>query len=153
MNINESRKEPRESGFSLIEVLIVLVVIAVLAAIAIVALADALDRAKQRATMADMRSISKAIESYRVDTGHYPASGQTMSQVSATLVPYQSSVLPTEDHWKHSYIYTTDNLDSYSIESYGKDGADGVQIDYSTRFEFDRDIILTNGVFVASPEG
>ena len=153
MNTNESGRKPRESGFSLIEVLIVLVVIAVLAAIAIVALSDAFDRAKQRATMADMRSISKALETYRVDTGHYPASGQTMSQVAATLVPYQSSTLPTEDHWKHTYIYATDDLDSYSIESYGKDGINGVQIDYSSRFEFDRDIILTNGAFVASPEG
>jgi general secretion pathway protein G len=142
-----------ESGFSLVEVLIVVAIIGVLMSIAITSLADAFDRTKQRATMSDMRTISKALEIYKADTGHYPANGQTMGQLVLILIPYQTSVLPSEDAWKHGYTYATDNVDSYSIASYGKDGVDGLDVSYSTRFEFDRDIILSNGLFVASPEG
>ena len=146
------KRDDHEAGFSLVEVLIVLVIISILAAIALVALQNAFDRAKQRGTMADMRTISKALEIYRTDTGDYPANGQTMSQLLVYLRPSQTSVLPTEDHWKHAYVYSSDNLNSYSIESYGKDGIDGGQIDYATRFQFDLDLILSNGIFTASPE-
>jgi len=141
-----------EAGFSLIELLVVTCVIAILMSVSITSLQQAFDRTRQRATMSDMRTISKALEIYRADTGHYPASGQTMAQLVQILIPYQTSVLPSTDSWKHIYTYETDNVDSYSITSYGKDGVDGADISYSTRFEFDRDIILSNGLFVASPE-
>lgn len=148
--IGEQRGE--ETGFTLIEVLIVTTIIGLLVAIVIVSMINAFERSKQRATMADMRTVSKAMEAYNTDTGHYPANGNTMAQLSNLLVPYQSSVVPTTDHWKHTYLYTSDNVNSYSIESYGKDGIDGVQISYATRFNFDDDLILSNGVFTASPE-
>lgn len=141
-----------ESGFSLVELLVVVAVIGVLMAIAIASFKDALDRTKQRSTMSEMRTISTAIEIYKADTGHYPANGQTMAQLVLLLIPYQTNVLPTTDAWKHPYTYETDNVDSYSLASYGKDGVDGLDVSYSTRFEFDRDIILSNGMFVASPE-
>ena len=150
--MKDKGSQREHAGFSLIEVLIVLVIISVVAAIAIIALQNAFDRAKQRGTMADMRTIGKAVEVYQTDTGHFPANGQTTAQLAALLRPTQTSVLPTEDHWSHTYVYTSDNVDSYSIESYGKDGLDGTQIDYSTRFQFDLDLILSNGLFTASPE-
>src|SRR5262245_20002147 len=145
-------RKASESGFTLVELLVVVAVIGVLMAIAVTSFQDALDRSKQRTTMSDMRTISKAIEIYKADTGHYPASGQTMAQLVLLLIPYQTSVLPSIDAWKHTYIYETDNIDNYTIGSYGKDGIDGLDVSYSTRFEFDRDIILSNGLFVASPE-
>lgn len=142
----------KEDGFSLIEVLVVLVVISVLAAIAIVSVQNAFDRTKQRATMSDMRTLCKAIEVYQTDTGHYPSNGQTMAQLATFLIPVQSSVIPQEDAWHHSFVYSSDNVSNYSIESYGKDGIDGSQIDYANRYTFDLDLVLSNGMFTASPE-
>jgi general secretion pathway protein G len=141
----------REGGFTIVEVLVVTVIISILVAIVVVSLVNALERAKQRATMADMRTICKALEAYQADVGHYPTNGLTIQQLAATLIPYQSSVVPTEDHWRHPYVYTV-AANNYSIESYGKDGVDGAEIDYANRFSFDLDIILSNGVFTASPE-
>jgi len=149
---DKDARPTRESGFSLVEVLVVVAVIGVLMAIAVTSFQDAIDRSKQRATMSDLRTISKAIEIYKADTGHYPSNGQTMAQLVLLLIPYQSSVLPSNDAWKRPYIYESDNVDNYSLASYGKDGVDGLDVSYSTRFEFDRDIILSNGLFVASPE-
>lgn len=140
-----------EEGFTLIEVLVVTAVLGILVAIVVAAVGIAFERSKQRATIADMRTVSKALEIYSTDTGHYPANGQTMRQLSVILVPYQSSVVPIDDHWKHEYAYSSDNLDAYSIESYGKDGADGPNIDYANRDAFDRDLVLSNGMFTASP--
>jgi prepilin-type N-terminal cleavage/methylation domain-containing protein len=64
--------KPNSNGFTLIELLITLVVIGVIAAIAIPNLASAIDRGKQKRTMADLRTIGTAVEAYSVDNGTYP---------------------------------------------------------------------------------
>lgn len=143
----------RQSGYTLIEILIVLVVLSVIASIALASYWSTLDRSKQRATMADMRTISKAIEVYQTDHGLPPPDTGGMAFLQALLIPYQTTVLPMQDHWSHDYVYTADAATgNYTVESYGKDGVDGANITQSTRFQFDADIVLTNGQFVASPE-
>ncbi|HMX63114.1 MAG TPA: prepilin-type N-terminal cleavage/methylation domain-containing protein [Candidatus Sumerlaeota bacterium] len=62
----------KQSGFTLIELLIVVAIIAILAAIAVPNFLEAQTRAKVSRTKADMRSVATAMESYRVDTNHYP---------------------------------------------------------------------------------
>ena len=54
------------------------VIIGMLAAIALTQILHALEKSKQRATMSDMRTISKSIEAYQIDLGYYPANGTTM---------------------------------------------------------------------------
>lgn len=142
----------KESGFTLIELLVVVMIIGVLAAIAIVQLQHALDRAKQRGTMADMRTLSMALETYRTDVDHYPSGGISVNQLAVVLVPYQASVVHTQDHWLHDFNYAYDGLESYSVQSFGKDGLDGGNIAYATRNQFDLDLIISNGLFTASPE-
>src|ERR1043165_9972172 len=59
-------------GFTLIELLIVAAIIGILAAIAIPNLLNALQRGKQKRTMADIRNLATAIESYTVNNNNYP---------------------------------------------------------------------------------
>ena len=126
--------------------------IGIIAAIAIVALGHALDKGKQKATMADMRTVATALELYRVDNGFLPDSSGGLPPLVAILIPYQTSVVPVYDRWHHVMTYVSDSGGNFSIESHGKDGVDGTNITIATRFNFDEDIIFSNGEFSASPE-
>jgi general secretion pathway protein G len=149
--MSSERKQRREgsAGFTLIELLIILVVIGVIAAIAISNLMGAYDRARQGATVADLRSIASAIEAYAVDHSVPPVG--TIADLELALHGYQQSSIPQTDHWGHMYVYTS-NANEYSVMSLGKDGVDGPDSTWLTRNEFERDIIVSNGVFTAGPE-
>ena len=62
----------REKGFTLIELLIVVAIIGIIAAIAVPNLLTAIQRSKQKRSMADMRAIGTALGSYQTDYDKYP---------------------------------------------------------------------------------
>ena len=66
-------KKRNKKGFTLIELLIVVAIIGIIVAIAIPNLLNAIQRAKQKRTMGDMRTAGTAAEAYAVDFNHYPA--------------------------------------------------------------------------------
>ena len=51
-----------QQGLTIFELMIVMTIVVIIASISIATLAAAVDRSRQRATMADMRVISRAIE-------------------------------------------------------------------------------------------
>lgn len=143
----------RQAGFTLIELLVVFIVIAIVASIALASIWNAFDRAKQRATMADMRTVARAIELYQSDRGTLPTTTTGMAGLKKLLVPYQSSVIPIRDHWGHDFGYRVDAARGvYTVESFGKDGIDGQDITLATKLQFNADLVLANGQFVAAPE-
>jgi general secretion pathway protein G len=91
----------RQKGFTLIELLIVVAIIGIIAAIAIPNLLNAINRGRQKRTMADLRSLATAIESYQVDFNFYPKVGAMAA--ASTLSPYLSPTyikrIPDADGW------------------------------------------------------
>ena len=166
-------ERPRRSnvGFTLIELLIVIAIIGILAAIAIPNLLNALQRGKQKRTMADLRSLATAIESYNVDNSQYPpavtcpgpqvlptSDPVPVSSGSWTLLrPTYNALPPTVDAWAHPLRYTVDNtLYAYALVSTGRDGnMDGGNWNpvCGTTTDFNSDIIYSNGTFVQYPDG
>ena len=148
----------RNSGFTLIELLIVVAIIGIIAAIAIPNLLNAIDRSKQKRTMADMRSIGTACESYQVDNNYYPTLGSQadVSALSGVLTPQYIKVLPTIDGWNWNIAFGNPDSaasNAYTLRSYGKDGLKSTSTPAGATTDFNCDIVFQVGQFTAYPAG
>ncbi len=153
-------------GFTLIELLIVVAIIGIIVAIAIPNLLNAIQRAKQKRTMGDMRSISTAVEAYAVDYNFYPASAAssqpsicfagtaTLGSILTEIAPTYMKVIPYTDGWSSWFLYAnTNSAQDYCVQSNGKDGkANGVTGTGATT-DLNADIIFCDGQFCQYPEG
>lgn len=74
-------------GFTLIELLIVVAIIAILAAIALPNFLEAQVRAKISRVHSDIRSVTVAVESYRIDTNKYPPHEDKPSDLTVITTP------------------------------------------------------------------
>ena len=144
-----------QKGFTLIELLIVVAIIGIIAAIAIPNLLNAIDRGKQKRTMADMRSIGTAIESYAVDNNFYPKnmSNVTATGISTHISPIYMKTVPTTDGWQNVWdADSTATGSQYTITSSAKDGTQGTN-NGGTTTVFESDIVFANGQFFQWPQG
>ena len=66
------KRSGKQTGFTIVELLIVIVVIGILAAITIVAYSGIQGRARDAQRLGDMDTIVKALEMYKTQTGAYP---------------------------------------------------------------------------------
>lgn len=146
-----------KKGFTLIELLIVVAIIGIIAAIAIPNLLNAIQRGKQKRTMADMRSVATAVEAFSVDNNRYPGGGSPVASIATSVEPRYIKKLPTVDAWTHEYDYqiapTSGDAQEYTIVSYGKDGVDDGAATPGPTTNFNNDIIFSQGSFIKYPEG
>jgi general secretion pathway protein G len=135
----------RQSGFTLIEIMVVVVILAVLGALVVPQILSKVDQARLTAAKTDIRTISGALDSYRLDNFKYPTTEQWLQALvkqpaDPTITNYAvGGYLKTVpiDPWGHPYLYATPGADGreYDITSYGRDnkpGGEGPDADIST---------------------
>jgi type II secretion system protein G len=148
-----------KKGFTLIELLIVVAIIGIIAAIAIPNLLNAIQRGKQKRTMADMRAIGTAVEAFAVDNNRYPQAASPVTNITDDLEPVYIKKLPVKDGWETVFdydAYPASAAQSYTIQSYGKDKTTEGQNcndEKAVTTNFNNDICFSQGSFTKFPEG
>jgi general secretion pathway protein G len=140
-------------GFTLIELLIVVAIIGIIAAVAIPNLLNAIDKGKQKKTMADVRSIGTAVESYATDISVYPRGISSWATLMPVITPYFIRTPPNTDGWNNTWeANTSSNGQDYTLASNGKDGTPGARTGGQTT-DFNCDILFAGGRFFQWPQG
>ena len=123
---------PRQSGFTLIEIMVVVVIMGVLAALVVPKLMGRADDARAVAAGQDIATLMQALKLYRLDNQRYPTSEQGLQALitrpSTAPIPANWKTggyidkLP-KDPWGGSYKYLAPGLrGEIDIFSFGADG-------------------------------
>lgn len=93
------RGHSKQTGFTIVELLIVIVVITILAAITIVAYTGIQQQARDSQRLADLSVLEKAFRLYAVEHGHFPYESSGTNgivgeggAIDSVLAPYISTI-------------------------------------------------------------
>lgn len=119
-------------GFTLLELLVVVVIIGLLAGLVAPRYFDSVSKSKSKIAKAQIESLDKALDQYRLDVGGYPTAEQGLgalntqpSGVAKWQGPYLKKALPA-DPWGNDYAYVLQpGALAIDIISYGADGKPG----------------------------
>lgn len=159
-------------GFTLIELLIVVAILGVIAALLIPNMLDALQKARQKRSMAGIQTVGTAMMALLTDVSSAAAAGQvstvdlgdfdpiTAEELEGVLAPLYLQEVPPLDGWKFPYDYylssrpSSRHLGVMAIRSRGLDGTAEGDLYTVTSFsptDYDQDIVWTDGFFVRWP--
>jgi len=123
----------RQSGFTLIEVMVVVVILGILAALIVPKIMSRPEQARIVKAKQDISAITSALDLYKLDSGSYPSTSQGLQALvkKPTSSPVPSNwksdgylkKLPT-DPWGEEYQYENNN-ETLHVFSYGSKGPEG----------------------------
>lgn len=122
----------KQGGFTLLELLVVIVIIGLLAGYVAPRYFAQVGKSEVQVARAQIDSLEKALDQYRLDTRHYPSTEQGLAALvlrpqgeAAWTGPYLKKAVPS-DPWGRAYVYRVPgehgDFDLYSL---GKDGQPG----------------------------
>ena len=125
-------RHPRSAGFTLLELLVVMVIIGLLASYVGPKYFLQIGKSEIKAARAQIDGLEKALEQYRIDTGHFPSTEQGLNVLFAKpgnepkwAGPYLKKA-PPPDAWGQSYQYKSPGEHGeFDLYSFGKDGRSG----------------------------
>lgn len=128
----EARRGFSCAGFTLLELLVVMVIIGLLAGYVGPKYFAQVGKSETKTALAQLDALGKALDQYRLDTGHYPSTEQGLATLVAAPAnepkwagPYLKKTVPP-DPWGRPYVYRhPGEHGDYDLFSYGKDGQRG----------------------------
>jgi general secretion pathway protein G len=119
-------------GFTLLELLVVLVILGLLVGIVAPRFFGQVGKSEMKVAKAQIKALEDALDQYRLDAGHYPATDQGLAALTTQPTgearwqgPYLKKAVPN-DPWGNPYQYLSPGehgeIDLYSL---GKDGQPG----------------------------
>jgi general secretion pathway protein G len=125
-------KSKFNAGFTLLELLVVLVIIGLLASYVGPKYFAQIGKSEVTVARAQIDSLAKAVETFRLDVGRYPSAEEGLGALSTRPDnasgwngPYLKKAVPL-DPWQRPFVYAlTIPSGDFSIISYGKDGKPG----------------------------
>jgi len=127
MNTVKTVRRGLQRGFTLIEIMVVVIILGILVSLIAPNVFGVLDDAEVTATQVQMRNVSIALDTYRMNHSRYPT---TEEGLEALLKPpgrdrgYIDSI--PRDSWDNEFQYRSPGESGdYDIFSYGRDGQEG----------------------------
>ncbi len=130
----ESRlqKHARQRGFTLLELLVVMVIIGLLAGLVAPRYFEQIGKSNTKIAHAQIDSLGKALDQYRLDVGQYPTTEEGLQALMAKPQdaphwsgPYLQKAVPL-DPWDRPYQYRSPGEHGdYDLYTYGKGGQPG----------------------------
>lgn len=132
MNLSLLRQPGLSKGFTLLELLVVMVIIGLLAGYVGPKYFAQIGKSEVKVARAQIDSLGKSLDQFRLDTGHYPTSEEGLVSLTTRPAnepkwdgPYLSKAVPM-DPWGSAYIYKfPGEHGDYDLVSNGKDGQPG----------------------------
>ncbi len=122
----------KNQGFTLLELLVVMVIIGLLAGYVGPKYFEQIGKSETKTARAQVDSLGKALDQYRIDVGQYPTTEQGLAALNKSpnnlakwSGPYLAKTIPI-DPWGASYQYKSPGEHGeYDLYSFGKDGQQG----------------------------
>lgn len=119
-------------GFTLLELLVVMVIIGLLAGYVGPKYFAQIGKSEVKVTKAQVDALGKALDQFRLDTGHYPTTDEGLAALVVHPAnelrwdgPYLTKDVPL-DPWGNPYVFKSPGEHGeYDLISYGKDRQPG----------------------------
>ncbi len=134
-------KMKKQSGFTLLEVMVVVVILGILASFVVPNLLGNKEKADQQKAITDIVALENALDMYKLDNSVYPTTDQGLD----ALVTKPSSPEPRNyreggyikrlpnDPWGNNYQYLSPgdkgSIDIFTLGADGQEGGEGANVD------------------------
>ena len=141
VKINPNKHSRKQSGFTLIEIMVVVVIIGILASVIVPRIMDNPDKARAAKAKNDIRALESAMDLYRLDNFTYPSTDEGLDALvtapsSSPANWKQGGYIKklNNDPWGNDYLYDNEegNIVIYTYGADGSEGGEGPNKDIST---------------------